>query len=58
VATAQAPRPEAVPSRPPQARPARPEEPGHDDSAASALSGVDLIQRTLGGQVIEEIGDA
>jgi DNA polymerase III subunit gamma/tau len=58
VAAAQAPRPEAAPSLPPQARLARPEEPGHDGSAASALSGVDLIQRTLGGQVIEEIGDA
>jgi DNA polymerase III subunit gamma/tau len=39
------------------ARPAQPEEPDHDDSAGSALSGADLIQRTLGGQVIEEIGD-
>jgi DNA polymerase III subunit gamma/tau len=49
-------RPEAPP--PPRERPAQPEEPDHDDSAASALTGVDLIQRTLGGQVIEEIGDA
>ena len=40
------------------ARPAQPEEPDHNDSTASALTGVDLIQRTLGGQVIEEIGDA
>jgi len=45
-----------APRRP--ARPAQPQEPDHDDPAASALSGVDLIQRTLGGQVIEEIGDA
>jgi DNA polymerase III subunit gamma/tau len=36
---------------------ADPEGPGHDPDA-SALSGVDLIQRALGGQVIEEIGDA
>ena len=50
-------RPEA-PAPPPHERPAQPEEPDHDDSAASALTGVDLIQRTLGGQVIEEIGDA
>jgi DNA polymerase III subunit gamma/tau len=54
-------RPEAAVPPPvpaPHPRPAMPEEPDHDDSAASALSGVDLIQRTLGGQVIEEIGDA
>jgi DNA polymerase III subunit gamma/tau len=54
-------RPEAappVPVPPSRARPAQPEEPDSDDSATSALSGVDLIQRTLGGQVIEEIGDA
>jgi DNA polymerase-3 subunit gamma/tau len=50
-------RPE-TPARPPRERPAQPEEPDHDDSAASALTGMDLIQRTLGGQVIEEIGDA
>jgi len=50
-------RPEA-PAPPPHERPAQPEEPDRDDSAASALTGVDLIQRTLGGQVIEEIGDA
>jgi DNA polymerase III subunit gamma/tau len=50
-------RPDAPPP-PPRERPAQPEEPDHDDSAASALTGVDLIQRTLGGQVIEEIGDA
>ena len=50
-------RPEA-PAPAPRERPARPEGPEHDDSAASALTGVDLIQRTLGGQVIEEIGDA
>ncbi len=36
---------------------AQPGEPDHDPSA-SALTGMDLIQRTLGGQVIEEIGDA
>jgi DNA polymerase III subunit gamma/tau len=53
------PRPEApAPAPPPHERPARPEEPDHDDSVGSALTGVDLIQRTLGGQVIEEIGDA
>jgi len=37
--------------------PGRPEEPDHDPEA-SALSGMDLIQRTLGGRVIEEFGDA
>ena len=41
---------------PPVAR-ADPEVPDHDPDA-SPLTGVDLIQRTLGGQVIEEIGDA
>jgi DNA polymerase III subunit gamma/tau len=51
-------RPEAAPTPPSPPRPARPEEPDHDDSATTALTGVDLIQRTLGGQVIEEIGDA
>jgi DNA polymerase-3 subunit gamma/tau len=56
-AAARPPRPEP-PAPPPHERPAQPEEPSHDDSAASALTGVDLIQRTLGGQVIEEIGDA
>jgi DNA polymerase-3 subunit gamma/tau len=56
-AAARSDRPAPPPPRRP-ARPAQPQEPGHDDSAASALSGVDLIQRTLGGQVIEEIGDA
>ena len=56
-AAARPPRPEA-PAPPPHERPAQPEEPDRDDSAASALTGVDLIQRTLGGQVIEEIGDA
>jgi DNA polymerase III subunit gamma/tau len=35
---------------------APPEEPDHDPPA-EALTGVDLIQRALGGQVIEEIGD-
>jgi DNA polymerase-3 subunit gamma/tau len=29
-----------------------------DGAAVEALTGIDLIQRTLGGQVIEEIGDA
>ena len=56
-AAARPPRPEA-PAPPPHERPAQPEEPDHDDSAPSALTGMDLIQRTLGGQVIEEIGDA
>jgi DNA polymerase III subunit gamma/tau len=42
---------------PPPAAQADPEVPDHDPDA-SALTGVDLIQRTLGGQVIEEIGDA
>ena len=54
-------RPETPPPPAPRqpARPQQPEEPDPDDgSATSALSGVDLIQRTLGGQVIEEIGDA
>jgi hypothetical protein len=41
---------------PPVARPDF-DAPDHDPDA-SALTGVDLIQRTLGGQVIEEIGDA
>jgi DNA polymerase III subunit gamma/tau len=57
-AAARPPRPEAPPPPPSHPRAARPEEPDHDDSATTALSGVDLIQRTLGGQVIEEIGDA
>jgi DNA polymerase-3 subunit gamma/tau len=56
-AAARPPRPE-TPAPPSHARPASPEEPDHGDSAASALTGVDLIQRTLGGQVIEEIGEA
>ena len=43
--------------RPDRAAPALPEEPGHDP-AVSALTGMDLIQHTLGGQVIEEFGDA
>jgi DNA polymerase III subunit gamma/tau len=43
--------------RPDRAAPARPEEPDHDP-AVSALTGMDLIQHTLGGQVIEESGDA
>ena len=45
-------RPAGQPGPPPRAA-----EPGHDLDA-SVLTGVDLIQRTLGGQVIEEIGDA
>ena len=57
-AAARPPRPEAAPAPQPHARPAQPEEPDHDDPAASVLTGMDLIQRTLGGQVIEEIGDA
>jgi len=51
-------RPEAAPAPTSPPRSARPEEPDHDDPATTALTGVDLIQRTLGGQVIEEIGDA
>ena len=43
--------------RPGRAAPAPPEEPDHDP-AVPALTGMDLIQRTLGGQVIEEFGDA
>jgi DNA polymerase III subunit gamma/tau len=42
---------------PPPVVQADPEVPDHDPGA-SALTGVDLIQRTLGGQVIAEIGDA
>ena len=57
-AAARPPRPEAAPAPPSHPRPARPEEPDHEDSATTALTGVDLIQQTLGGQVIEEIGDA
>jgi DNA polymerase III subunit gamma/tau len=49
--------PDADQAGPPPVAQADPEGPGHDP-AASALTGVDLIQRTLGGQVIEEIGDA
>jgi DNA polymerase III subunit gamma/tau len=37
--------------------PAPPEEPDHDPTVP-ALTGMDLIQRTLGGRVIEEFGDA
>jgi DNA polymerase III subunit gamma/tau len=44
-----------------QRRPVPPDpepDPGHDDHHdASELSGVDLIQRTLGGEVIAEIGE-
>jgi DNA polymerase III subunit gamma/tau len=51
-----------APTAPGQAAPrpvaqADPEVPDHDPDA-TALTGVDLIQRTLGGQVIAEIGDA
>jgi DNA polymerase III subunit gamma/tau len=49
--------PNAGQAGPPPVAQADPEGPDHDP-AASALTGVDLIQRTLGGQVIEEIGDA
>ena len=42
---------------PDHAAPGYPDEPGHDPEV-SALSGMDLIQHTLGGQVIEEFGDA
>jgi DNA polymerase III subunit gamma/tau len=45
------------PAAPGRAAPGGPEEPGHDPEV-SALTGMDLIQRTLGGQVIEEFGDA
>jgi DNA polymerase III subunit gamma/tau len=50
-------RPDAERSGPPPMAQAHPDEPDHDPGA-SALTGVDLIQRTLGGRVIEEIGDA
>jgi DNA polymerase III subunit gamma/tau len=43
--------------RPDRAAPAPPEEPDHDP-AGHALTGMDLIQHTLGGRVIEEFGDA
>jgi len=43
--------------RPDRAAPAPPEEPDHDP-AVTTLTGMDLIQRTLGGRVIEEFGDA
>jgi len=49
--------PNAGRAGPPLARQADPEVPDHDPDA-SALTGVDLIQRTLGGQVIAETGDA
>jgi DNA polymerase III subunit gamma/tau len=53
----QAPRRNPGPAAPGRAAPGGAEEPGHDPEV-SALTGMDLIQRTLGGQVIEEIGDA
>jgi DNA polymerase III subunit gamma/tau len=49
--------PSAGQAGPPPDAQADPEMPDHDPDA-SALTGVDLIQRTLGGQVIAEIGDA
>jgi DNA polymerase III subunit gamma/tau len=52
-----APRRDPGPAAPGRAAPGGPEEPGHDPEV-SALTGMDLIQRTLGGQVIEEFGDA
>jgi DNA polymerase III subunit gamma/tau len=52
-----APRRDPGPAAPDRAAPGGPEEPGHDPEV-SALTGMDLIQRTLGGQVIEEFGDA
>ena len=42
---------------PGRAVPAPPREPDHDP-AVTSLTGMDLIQRTLGGQVIDEFGDA
>jgi DNA polymerase III subunit gamma/tau len=53
----QAPRRNPGPAAPDRAAPGGPDEPGHDPEI-SALTGMDLIQRTLGGQVIEELGDA
>jgi DNA polymerase III subunit gamma/tau len=55
-AAARALRPAAAQGRPPGNAQATPGEPDHDLDA-SALTGVDLIQHTLGGQVIEETGD-
>jgi len=49
--------PNAGQAAPPPVVQADPEVPDHDPDA-SALTGVDLIQRTLGGQVIAETGDA
>jgi DNA polymerase-3 subunit gamma/tau len=53
----QAPRRDRGPAAPDRAAPGGPEEPDHDPEG-SALTGMDLIQRTLGGRVIEEYGDA
>jgi DNA polymerase III subunit gamma/tau len=53
----QAPRRNPGPPAPERAAPGGPEELDHDPEG-SALSGMDLIQRTLGGRVIEEYGDA
>lgn len=55
--------PSASPERAPRARPTRPPadpadgtDPG-DAAAPDALTGMDLIERELGGRVIEEIGE-
>ena len=53
----QAPRRNPGPAAPDRAAPGAPEELDHDPDG-SALTGMDLIQRTLGGRVIEEYGDA
>jgi DNA polymerase-3 subunit gamma/tau len=53
----QAPRRNPGPAAPDRAAPGAPEEPDHDPDGSS-LTGMDLIQRTLGGRVIEEYGDA
>jgi DNA polymerase III subunit gamma/tau len=53
----QAPRRNPGPAAPDRAAPGGPEELDHDPEG-SALTGMDLIQRTLGGRVIEEYGDA
>jgi DNA polymerase-3 subunit gamma/tau len=57
VAGGQAPRRDPGPAAPDRAAPGGPGEPDHDPEGG-ALSGMDLIQRTLGGRVIEEYGDA
>ena len=45
------------PAAPDRTAPGVPEELDHDPDGSS-LTGMDLIQRTLGGRVIEEYGDA